>query len=172
MKKIVFVIAVLFLAFTCMACGNPYIGKIVKKDMTRKLETPSGKNHHYVLNHIIVDYSYTRYPAQQMMLLQGTIDDRQQDAQAHLVQDSNWTLKEAYLDIYLLNSERRVVDYCRKGFPPGHFAFPYPFKAKCRYSPDYIYTAPAYFYKYIQYEGGSSEVVKIYEHRLDIEPGQ
>ncbi|MCJ7772255.1 MAG: hypothetical protein MUP22_03865 [Desulfobacterales bacterium] len=169
MKKIFFFFAIGFMVFTFIACGNPYMGKIVKKDMTRAITTPSGKNHHYVLNHIIVDYNYTRFPEQALIVIKGTIDDRQQDAQAHLVQGGGWTLKEAYLDIYFENSERRVVDFCRKAFPAGHFSFPYPFTAKCRYSPDYRYAALSYRYKYIQYEGGSSEVVKMYEHKLDIE---
>ena len=168
MKKTLFVITILFMAFTLIACANPYIGKLVKKDMTRKIQTPSGKNHRYTLNHIIVDYNYTVYPEKQMIIIKGTIDDRQQDAHAHLVQGDNWKLKEAYLDIYFQNAERRVVDFCRKEFPLGHFAFPYPFGAKCRYSPDYRHAALAYKYKYVQYEGGSSEVVKMYEHKLDI----
>jgi len=170
MKKILFFTTIVFMVFTFIACGNPYMGKIVKKDMTRKITTPSGKNHHYVLNHIIVDYNYTTDPAQQIIIIKGTIDDRQQDAQAHLVQGGGWTLKEAYLDIYFENAERRVVGVCHKAFPPGHFTFPYPFTAKCHYSPDYRHAALSYRYKYIQYEGGSSEVVKLYEHKLDIEP--
>jgi hypothetical protein len=169
MKKNLFFVAILFTTVICFACGNPYMGKLVKKDMTRKIQTPSGKNHRFTLNHIIVDYNYTVFPEQQMIILKGTIDDRQQDAQAHLVQGASWTLKEAYLDIYFQNAERRVIDYCRKAFAPGsHFAFPYPFTAKCRYNPSYRYAALAYWYKYLQYEGGSSEVVKIYEHKLDI----
>lgn len=168
MKRILLLMAILFLSFTFLACGNPYMGKQVKKNMTRAIQTPSGKKHHYVLNHIKVDYDYTTYPAQGVILIRGKIDDRQQDAQAHLVQGGGWTLNEAYLDFYFLNAERRVVNYCRKAFARSHFAFPYPFEAKCRYSPDYRYVAPAYRYKYIQYEGGSSEVVKMYEHRLDI----
>jgi len=169
MKKILLISAVFFVTFTCFACGNPYMGRLVKKDMTRKILAPGSKKHHYVLNHIIVDYKYSTYPEQQMILIQGTIDDRQQDAQAHFVQGSNWTLAEAYIDIYFENSERRVVDYCRKHFPPGYFAFPYPFTAKCRYQPNYKYAAVSYWYKYIQSGGGLSEIVKIYEHKLDIE---
>lgn len=169
MKKSLFATVMVFMVFTFIACGNPYLGKIVKKDMTRPITTPSGENHRYVLNHLIVNYTYTTFPEQQMIILRGEMDDRQQDAQAHFVQDGGWTLKEAYLDIYFLNAEKRSVDFCRKVFPPGHFAFPHPFEAKCRYRPDYQYAAVSYTYKYVQYAGGVSEVIKIYEHKLDIE---
>ncbi|MBW2365613.1 MAG: hypothetical protein JRF25_11250, partial [Deltaproteobacteria bacterium] len=129
--------------------------------------TPSGKNHRFILNHLIVDYNYSTYPDQQMIIVKGTMDDRQQDAQAHFVK-SDWDLKEAHLDIYFLNAERKVVDYCIKNFPLGHFALPYPFEKKCRFNPSYRNIALAYKYKYVQFAGGSSEVVKIYQHRLDI----
>ena len=164
MKKSLFIITILFMAFTFIACGNPYMGKLVKKDMTQKIITPSGKNHHFTLNHIRVDYNYSIYPEQQMIILKGTIDDRQQDAQSHFVK-SGWDLKESHLDMYYLNAERRVVDFCVKNFPLGHFTFPYPFEAKCRFSPTYQYIALSYKYKYVN----SENVVKIYEHRLDVE---
>ena len=168
MKKILFVINILLITSTFIACGNPYMGKLVKKDMARKIQTPSGKNHRYTLNHLIVDYSYTTYPEQQIMIIRGTIDDRQQDAYAHFVQDAGWKLEEAYLDIYFLNDQRRAVDYCRKNFPLGHFAFPYPFEAKCNYNPSYRHIALAYKYKYVKYPPGG-KVEKIYQHILDIE---
>lgn len=168
MKKILSCSIILFMALTFIACGNSYIGKIVKKDMTRQITTPSGKNHRYTLNHLIVDYSYTTYPGQQMMIIRGTIDDRQQDAYAHFVQDAGWTPEEAYLDIYFLNDQRRAINYCRKNFPLGHFAFPYPFEAKCSYNPSYSHAALAYKYKYVKYPPGG-KVEKIYQHILDIE---
>ncbi|MBW2366233.1 MAG: hypothetical protein JRF25_14725, partial [Deltaproteobacteria bacterium] len=76
MKKILFFVTILFMAFTFIACANPYIGKLVKKDMTRKIQTPSGKNHRFILNHLIVDYNYSTYPDQQMIIVKGTMDDR------------------------------------------------------------------------------------------------
>ncbi len=136
--------------------------------MTRAIQTPGGKNHKYTLNHLIVDYDYTIYPEQQKIILRGKVDDRQQDAQAHFVQDAGWTLEEAYLDIYFLNADRKTVDFCRKSFPLGHFAFPYPFEATCSYNSLYKYAALAYKYKYAKYPSGG-KVEKIYEHVLDIE---
>ena len=168
MKKIFYLILIFFLTFTLTACGNTYIGKIVKKDMTRKFQTPTGKNHRYTLSHLIVNYNYKIDPAQQSISIKGTVDDRQQDSQAHFVQDAGWTLQEAYLDIYFLNAKRIAVDVCRKNFPPGHFAFPYPFEATCRYSPEYRYAALSYMYKYIKY-GKKAKAQKIYQHRLDIQ---
>ena len=147
MRKIFFFIILAFISFALTACANPYLGKRVKKDMTRKIQTPTGKNHRYTLNHLIVDYRYTVNPALQTIIIKGTIDDRQQDAQAHFVQDGGWKLDEAYLDIYFLNAERIAVDYCREKFPPGHFAFPYPFEVTCQYSPEYRHAALSYVYK-------------------------
>jgi len=144
------------------------MGKIVKKDMTRAIQTSGGKKHHYVLDQLIVDYSYTIDPGQQLITIKGTIDDRQQDPQAHFVQDSGWTLEEAYLDIFFLSADRRVLDSCRKPFPLGHFAFPYPFEVTCAYNPLYKNAAVAYKYKYVTYPRGG-KVEKVYQHRLDIQ---
>ncbi|MCJ7772254.1 MAG: hypothetical protein MUP22_03860 [Desulfobacterales bacterium] len=168
MKKNFFFIIMVLITFTVTGCGNSYLGKQVKSDMTRKIQTPSGKNHRYTLNHFIVDYNYTTYPGQQMIIIRGTIDDRQQDAQAHFVQDAGWILEEAYLDIYFLNADRRAVDFCRKSFPLGHFAFPYPFEVKCSYNPSYQHASLSYKYKYVKYPPGG-KVDKIYQHILDIE---
>jgi len=167
MKKFLLFIFILFAGIAVSACGTSYMGKQVKKDMTRRIQTPTGKNHRYTLDHLVVDYKYTAYPGQQLIIIKGTVDDRQQDAQAHFVQDT-WTLEEAYLDIYFLNSDRKVTDVCRKVFPPGHFAFPYPFEMNCPYKPEYQYAAPAYKYKYVKYRP-RAKAEKIYQHRLDIE---
>jgi hypothetical protein len=166
MKKNLFFITLLFMAFSLIACGNPYMGRLVKKDMTQKINPINNKKHHYVLNHIVVDYDYTIYPEHHAIVLQGTMDDRQQDAQAHFVSGGGWTLAESYLDIYFLNTDRRVTDFCRKSFPLGPFVFPYRLKAKCRFNSEYQYIALSYKYKYTQHGG---DVIKIYEHRLDIE---
>lgn len=168
MEKTLFFFTILLMAFTFIACGNSYMGKIVKKDMTRKIQTPSGKHNRYTLNHLIVDYNYTVDPGQNLIMIRGTIDDRQQDAQAHFVQDAGWTLEEAYLNIYFLNDQRRAVDICRKKFPLGHFAFPYPFEVECRFNPSYRHAALAYKYKYVKYPPGG-KVEKFYQHILDIE---
>jgi len=164
MKKFLPLIAIFIACFTFIACGNPYMGKLVKKDMARKIMLPSGKNHHFTLNHVWVDYDYSTYPEKQMIILKGKINDRQQDAQSHFVK-SGWDLRESHLDIYFLNAEKRVVDYCIKNFPLGHFVFPYPFSAKCRFNPEYRYIALSYLYKYVN----SENAVKIYQHRLDVE---
>jgi hypothetical protein len=168
MKKNFLFIMIVLITCAITACGNPYSGKIVKKDMVRQIQSPSGKNHRYILNHLIVDYKYTTLPDQQLIIIKGTIDDRQQDAQAHFVQDAGWTLEEAHLDIYFLDADRRAIDSCRKSFPLGHFAFPYPFEVTCRYTPAYCHAALSYKYKYTNYTSkGKAE--KIYHHRLDIE---
>lgn len=148
-----------------VGCGNPHMGKLVKKDMSQQLTTPTGQHHHFILTHIVVDYNYSIYPERQMIILEGSVDDRQQDAQAHFVGEG-WDLAESHLDIYFLNAEHRVVDYCIKKFPLGDFTFPYNFKAKCRYNSNYRYAALAYKYKYNK-EG--FDIIKVYEHPLDIE---
>lgn len=168
MKKILFFILILFTAMAVSACGTSYMGKQVKKDMTRRIQTPTGKNHRYTLDHLVVDYDYTAHPDQQLIVIKGTVDDRQQDAQAHFVQDAGWILKEAYLDIYFLDAERRVVASCREDFPPGHFAFPYPFEVKCPFRPEFQHAALSYLYRYVKYSR-VGEVEKLYQHRLDIE---
>jgi hypothetical protein len=167
MKKIIFFILTLFLALTLTACANPYIGKTVRKDTIRKIYTPTGKNHRYILSHLVLDYTYTAIPDQQIIIIKGTVDDRHEDMQAHFVQNEA-TLEEAYLDIYFLDANRTVVDVCRKTFPLGHLSLPYPFEMKCHYTPEYQYATPFYKYKYTMYTPkGKAE--KIYIHRLDIE---
>lgn len=167
MKKIVLFIYIIFFALLLTSCTNPYIGKTVRKNSIRKIYIPTGENHHYVLNHVILDYTYTVIEDQQIVIIKGTVDERYQDMQAHFVQNQA-TLEEAYLDIYFLNASRTVVDVCRKSFPLGHFALPYPFEMKCKYTPEYKYATPFYKYKYTMYTPkGKAE--KAYYHRLDIE---
>jgi len=167
MKKNILPIMFLLLAFSFTACGNAYMGKVIQKNMTREIQHSGEKYHRYVLDHLVLDYTYSVLPNQQLINIKGTIDDRQQDPNAHFVQDE-WTLKEAYLDIYFLNADRKAIDVCRKNFPLGHFAFPYPFEVQCRYSPEYKFAAPTYRYKYTKYTS-KGKADKIYYHRLETE---
>ncbi len=176
------ILSIVFTVFLFTSCATLHKGKLVTSDACRKIEYKKRNTHHFKLSHVLIDYNYRVDRTKKIISIEGAIDrlpaaDTKRTLKKVINSDfyvlENKTLKQCYVDFFLLDGSRKVVSVHRVPIPhSSDIQFPMPFKTTTPFIPDYKYISLGYKFVFTSSAPRASSMEKVYTHELDIEKTQ